>query len=75
MNWRPLVVVAMSLAMMAFVPFRALGQTRPSAATKASGADFSGESYRIVSRPDEIISVLQNGATVICKRVSSPVAR
>ena len=35
---------------------------------------YGVESYRIVSQPDEIISVLRNGATVICKRVASPVA-
>ncbi len=44
------------------------------AATKPAGAvDYGAESHRIVSEPDEIVSVLQNGATVIVKRVSSPV--
>jgi zinc protease len=41
---------------------------------KAALPGYGVESYRIVSRPDEIISVLRNGATVICKRVPSPVA-
>jgi zinc protease len=37
-------------------------------------AGYGAEAYRIVSRPDEIISVLRNGTAVICKRVASPVA-
>ncbi len=35
---------------------------------------YGVEAYRILSEPDEIISVLRNGAVVICKRVASPVA-
>ena len=35
---------------------------------------YGVEAYRVVSAPDEIISVLRNGAVVICKRVASPVA-
>ncbi|MGD0770808.1 MAG: pitrilysin family protein [Tepidisphaeraceae bacterium] len=35
---------------------------------------YGAEVYRIVSDPDEIISVLRNGAVVICRRVASPVA-
>ena len=35
---------------------------------------MGSEVYRIVSGPDEIVSVLRNGAVVICKRVASPVA-
>ncbi|HMB95729.1 MAG TPA: pitrilysin family protein, partial [Tepidisphaeraceae bacterium] len=35
--------------------------------------DNSIESYRLVNEPDEIISVLNNGLTVIVKRVQSPV--
>jgi zinc protease len=41
---------------------------------KSSMPGYGIESYRIVSRKDEIISVLRNGAVVICKRVASPVA-
>jgi zinc protease len=41
---------------------------------KASMPGYGIESYRIVSGKDEIISVLRNGAVVICKRVASPVA-
>ncbi|QOV90538.1 M16 family metallopeptidase [Humisphaera borealis] len=55
--------------------------TAPAAATAASPellqstADMAGygvERFRIVSSPDEVIAVLSNGTTVICKRVSSP---
>jgi zinc protease len=34
---------------------------------------FGDESYRIIDEPGEIVSVLRNGATVIAKRVASPV--
>ncbi len=40
-------------------------------------ADMPGngaEVYRIVNEKDEIVSVLHNGATIICKRVPSPAA-
>jgi zinc protease len=57
----------------------ARGQTQPSSGgellqNKAQMPGYGVESYRIVSDPDEIVSVLRNGATVICKRVASPVA-
>jgi zinc protease len=42
---------------------------RPSDGSLAYGA----ESYRLISQPDEIVSVLKNGLTVITKRVPSPV--
>ena len=42
--------------------------------SKASMPGYGLESYRIVSEKDEIISVLRNGAVVICKRVASPAA-
>jgi zinc protease len=59
-----------------------MGQTAPSSPApggellqeKAKMPGYGVESYRIVSEPDEIVSVLRNGATVICKRVASPVA-
>ena len=35
-------------------------------------AGYGVERYRIVSSPDEVIAVLTNGTTVICRRVSSP---
>src|SRR4051794_34891801 len=35
--------------------------------------DYSAEKYRIVNQPDEIVAVLEDGATVIAKRVDSPV--
>lgn len=38
----------------------------------AEMAGYGTERYRIVSSPEEIIAVLANGTTVICKRVSSP---
>jgi zinc protease len=41
---------------------------------KSQMPGYGIESYRIVSEPDEIVSVLRNGAVVICKRVASPVA-
>jgi zinc protease len=42
--------------------------------SKASMPGYGAEAYRIVNAPDEIVSVLRNGAVVICKRVASPVA-
>src|SRR4051812_33620532 len=45
------------------------GMLRPADASLAYGA----ESYRLISQPDEIVSVLKNGLTVITKRVPSPV--
>jgi zinc protease len=33
---------------------------------------YGAESYRVVSRPDEVVAVLKNGVTVVCKRVASP---
>jgi zinc protease len=39
---------------------------------RVAGGRFGAEHYRIVSTPDEIVSVLENGATVIVKRVPSP---
>jgi zinc protease len=58
----------------------------PPGSTASTAADTSGEllksvddlegygaeQYRIVSKPDEVVAVLKNGATVICKRVVSP---
>ncbi|HTL29554.1 MAG TPA: pitrilysin family protein, partial [Tepidisphaeraceae bacterium] len=53
---------------------QAAPQEQSVATTKpASSVDYGAESHRIVSEADEIVSVLQNGATVIVKRVSSPV--
>src|SRR5436190_20885509 len=40
--------------------------------TASSAANYGLEKYRIVNQPDEIVSVLQNGATVIVKRVNTP---
>jgi zinc protease len=34
---------------------------------------YGAESYRLISQPDEIVSVLRNGLTVVIKRVPSPV--
>ncbi len=42
-------------------------------APKEKLAGNGAEAYRLVSQPDEIISVLHNGLTVIVKRVPSPV--
>ncbi|HEX4056116.1 MAG TPA: insulinase family protein [Tepidisphaeraceae bacterium] len=42
--------------------------------SKAAMPGYGVEAYRILSAPDEIISVLRNGAVVICKRVASPAA-
>jgi zinc protease len=41
---------------------------------KSQMPGYGIEAYRVVSEPDEIVSVLRNGAVVICKRVASPVA-
>ncbi|MGA3066724.1 MAG: pitrilysin family protein [Tepidisphaeraceae bacterium] len=65
-----------------FTGIAAFGQ---SAATQPAGGPellkdkailpgYGVESYRLINEPDEIVSVLRNGATVICKRVASPVA-
>src|SRR6266545_3867212 len=46
--------------------------TKPEApATRPSG--YGKEEHRLVEQPDEIVSVLKNGAVVIAKRVPSPV--
>src|SRR3989440_290405 len=49
-------------------------QPATQAATKpaSSNTDYGAERYRIVSQPDEIVSVLYNGATVITRHVDSP---
>lgn len=39
----------------------------------ASSTDHGAEVYRLISQPDEIVSVLKNGMVVIAKRVHSPV--
>lgn len=39
----------------------------------APSINYGVESYRLVSSPDEIVSVLSNGMTVIVRRVQSPV--
>jgi hypothetical protein len=44
----------------------------PRTAAPEAGENFGRERYRLVSQPDEVISVLQNGVTVIVKRVASP---
>jgi zinc protease len=65
------------------VPIAAFGQTAGTQPTgggaellkdKAALPGYGVESYRLINEPDEIVSVLRNGATVICKRVASPVA-
>lgn len=38
----------------------------------AAAEDYGAESHRLVSSPDEIISILKNGMTVIVRRVPSP---
>jgi len=62
----------------AFLCATAGAQTQPSGGellqSKAAMPGYGAEVYRIVSDPDEIISVLRNGAVVICRRVASPVA-
>jgi zinc protease len=61
-----------------FICVTAGAQTQPSDGellqSKSAMPGYGAEVYRIVSEPDEIISVLRNGAVVICKRVASPVA-
>jgi zinc protease len=60
------------LLILAVVP--GWGQRGELLQSKAAMPGYGVEAYRIVSGPDEIISVLRNGAVVICKRVASPVA-
>lgn len=43
-------------------------------ASQPAPADYSRERFRLVNQKDEIIAVLDNGLTVIVKRVASPVA-
>ncbi len=45
----------------------------PAAKSASIRAELGEESYRLVNRPDEIVSVLKNGSTVIVRRVPSPV--
>jgi zinc protease len=61
--------------MAATKPTTHVAPQEPSVATTqpAGEVDYGAESHRIVSQADEIVSVLENGATVIVKRVSSPV--
>src|SRR5437016_497163 len=44
-----------------------------SAAQTPTKTDYAAEKYRIVNQPDEVVAVLENGATVIAKRMDSPV--
>ena len=41
-------------------------------ADSGSSGGFGAESYRLLAKPDEIVSVLKNGLTVIVKRVATP---
>jgi zinc protease len=41
-------------------------------ANPGAGSGYGAEKYRLVNQRDEIVSVLENGLTVIAKRVSSP---
>lgn len=42
-------------------------------ATQPAQAGYAKEAYRLVAQRDEVVSVLENGAVVIAKRISSPV--
>src|SRR6185436_14552918 len=42
-------------------------------AEASSRTNYSDEKYRIVNNADEVVAVLENGATVIAKHVDSPV--
>ena len=79
MSWMTFGMVA--FAVMGFLANAVPAQTADTQPTggellqnKTSLAGYGAETYRIVSQPDEIVSVLRNGAVVICKRVASPVA-
>src|SRR6185295_6259825 len=70
-----------ALVMLSLLFTRCANQSSPSSrnAMRASAApatapstQYGDESYRLVNRPDEIISVLKNGSTVIARRVPSP---
>jgi len=71
-------VIRVSGLLVAFLCGMAGAQTQPSMPellqSKTTMPGYGAEVYRIVSGPDEIVSVLRNGAVVICKRVASPVA-
>jgi zinc protease len=47
-------------------------QSTPAAPTETS-TGYAAESYRLISQPDEIVAVLQNGLVVVTKRIPSPV--
>ena len=47
-------------------------QVSGQATSESKKVDYGAERYRIVARPDEIVSVLYNGATVITRHVDSP---
>ncbi|HLM49444.1 MAG TPA: insulinase family protein, partial [Solirubrobacteraceae bacterium] len=41
-------------------------------ANPGAGTGYGAEKFRLVNQRDEVVSVLENGLTVIAKRVSSP---
>jgi len=43
------------------------------AATQKAEDYYSTESYRLLNKPDEIVAVLNNGLTIIVRRIPSPV--
>src|SRR2546430_2474294 len=47
--------------------------TEPELLTPPKGVGYAEERYRIVNQSDEIVAVLDNGATVIAKHIDSPV--
>ena len=57
------------LVILLFCSTTLLGQPAPT----TQSTDYGAESYRQVNSPDEIVSVLENGMTVIIRRVQSPV--
>ena len=68
------------LAVLVSLSFAQSPATQPDAAgdgelmqSKTQMAGNGAERYRLISRPDEIVSVLHNGMTVIVKRVPTPV--
>ncbi|HEX3358394.1 MAG TPA: pitrilysin family protein [Tepidisphaeraceae bacterium] len=54
-------------------PVAATQASTPGSPAPAQATNYSAERYRVVDQPDEIVSILDNGATVIAKHIDSPV--
>lgn len=59
-------------ALLLLMACTATAHAQPTTAPAGKTLQHSREKYRIISQPDEVVSVLENGLTVIVKRVPSP---